>query len=77
MVLELAGKEQIAARRRVWQTLAVHTEEITAFCPACKTIETIFLEDNLLMPTQRFCQRGSQIYHNCGSVRPCCLLGVY
>ena len=76
MVLELAERQQIAARKRVWQTLAVRTEEITAFCPACKTMETLFLEDYHLMPTLRFSQRGNHIYHNCGSDKPCSIYGI-
>jgi len=76
MVLEVAERQRIASRRRVWQTLAVRTEEITAFCPACKTMETLFLEDYQLLPTQKFSQRGKQIYHNCGSGKPCSIYGI-
>lgn len=73
MPLMLAVEQDIAARRRIWQTLSVRTDEVIAFCPNCKTVETLFLEDFNLMPTQKFSQRGNQIYHSCGSDRPCCL----
>lgn len=77
MTLALAERQQIASRRRIWATLAVRTDEVTVFCPTCKTMETLFLEDYRLMPTQRFNQRGSQIFHNCGSDKPCTLYGVF
>jgi hypothetical protein len=46
-------------------------EEIMAFCPGCKALQTIWLNRNVLMPTQKFRQSGSRIYHNCGCQQPC------
>jgi hypothetical protein len=73
MPIVVTEGQKAAARKRVWQTLAIRVDEITAFCPNCKTLETLFLEDFQLMPTQKFSQRGNQIYHNCGSDKPCYL----
>ena len=73
MPIVLTEGQKAAARRRIWQTLAIRTDEITVFCPNCKTLETLFLEDFQLMPTQKFSQRGNQIYHNCGCDKPCYL----
>jgi hypothetical protein len=73
MPIVVTKGQKAAARKRVWQTLAIRVDEITAFCPNCKTLETLFLEDFQLMPTQKFSQRGNQIYHNCGSDKPCYL----
>jgi hypothetical protein len=47
------------------------TEEVTSFCPLCKSIETVWFEDGILMSTRKFSQRGNLIYHDCGSDRPC------
>jgi len=77
MPLAIAERQQIADRRRSWATLGVRTDEVTVFCPACKTMETIFLENYRLMPTQPFHQRGSHISHNCGSDKPCTLYGLF
>jgi hypothetical protein len=71
MSIVLGEGQKTAARRRIWQTLGVRTDEITVFCPNCKTLETVFLEDFQLMPTQKFSQSGDRIYHKCGSDKPC------
>jgi hypothetical protein len=47
------------------------TDEVLAFCPACKALQTVWLNGNTLLPTLKFTQVGSQIYHNCGSKEPC------
>jgi len=45
--------------------------EMVAFCPRCKTLETVwFVRDNL-MPTLKFFQEASRVYHDCGSREPC------
>jgi hypothetical protein len=46
-------------------------EDVTAFCPSCKSIETVWFENGVLLSTRKFSQRGNLIYHDCGSVRPC------
>jgi len=47
------------------------TEEVIAFCPRCKALQTVWLSGNTMMQTQKFSQVGNQIYHNCGSSQPC------
>ncbi len=46
-------------------------DEVMAFCPICKTHQTIFFEGNSMIPTRKFRQDGEQVYHDCSSVRPC------
>jgi hypothetical protein len=41
--------------------------ELVASCPKCKTFETLYFNGQKLTPTSRFKQRGSKVYHNCGS----------
>ena len=69
MVL-LAVKEERAsnipkAKYGVW------SGEAMAFCPHCKALQTIWINDGTLMPSRKFNQIGSQIYHDCGSSQPC------
>ena len=45
--------------------------ELTAFCPACKSLETIWFEDGRLLSTRKYRQEENQIFHDCGSDRPC------
>ena len=49
----------------------IHSGEATAFCPRCKTFQTVWIEGNTLMPTRKFYQIGNQIYHDCGSSQSC------
>ena len=58
-------------RKREFDFSSLRAKEITAFCPHCKTIETLWLGDNRLMETRKFSQMGRQIYHDCGGSEPC------
>lgn len=73
MPLLLAKEQRTGTGKRIWQRLAVRVDEVIAFCPKCKTLETLFFEGFRLTPTQKFIQKGSQIYHDCGSDEPCFL----
>jgi hypothetical protein len=46
-------------------------DEVIVVCPKCKTLETLWLSAGFLMPTRKFRQSGSQVYHDCGSIEPC------
>lgn len=46
-------------------------DELVAFCPKCKTFETVFFSDGGLMQTRKFIQEDARIYHDCGSREPC------
>jgi hypothetical protein len=63
--------------KRILKTRAgdnsLQTEEVIAFCPRCKALQTVWLQGNIMMPTRKFSQIGSRIYHNCGSSQPCIL----
>lgn len=45
--------------------------EAIVFCPRCKALQTVSLAGNMMMPTRKFTQKESQIYHDCGSSQPC------
>ncbi len=46
-------------------------EEVMAFCPQCKALQTVWLDGGALMSTRKFIQVGKNVYHNCGSNQPC------
>lgn len=48
-------------------------DEVIVVCPKCKTLETLWLSAGFLVPTRKFRQSGKQVYHDCGSIEPCCL----
>jgi hypothetical protein len=45
--------------------------EFMAFCPACKSFDTLWFDNGALLSTRKFHQQGDLIYHDCGSGRPC------
>jgi hypothetical protein len=47
------------------------TVEVVAICPKCKALQTIWVNDGVLMSTRKFAQVGGRIYHDCGSAQPC------
>ncbi len=49
----------------------VWSGEAVALCPQCKALQTVLINGNTLMPTRKFFQEGSLIYHDCGSSQPC------
>ena len=51
--------------------------EVMAFCPQCKALQAVWINGNALMPNRKFSQIGSQIYHECGSSRPCRLYNIW
>ena len=53
------------------------TDEVVAFCPGCKTLETLYLASGQLTPTRKFSQNDGHIYHDCGSIKPCQLYRSY
>jgi RecG-like helicase len=67
---EIASKKQTGLNETVPKR-PISSNEIVAFCPKCKTLETLYLEGANLAQTQKFNQRGNQIYHDCGSDKPC------
>jgi hypothetical protein len=47
------------------------TDEVMALCPACKSFEMVYLNNDKLIKNRKFTQFGSHIYHDCGSNYPC------
>ena len=72
MVLALAQHLQTRSLYRTTVSILPDIrDEIVAFCPGCKTLETLWFNNGWLMTTRKFNQRGKQIFHDCGTPEPC------
>jgi hypothetical protein len=58
-------------------TAGAVVEEVMAYCPACKAFQTLWFTKDQMTPTRKFSQRDGQVYHDCGSVKPCRLCRTY
>lgn len=74
MSIVIAQQQKSGATKEVRQSMAASTDELIAFCPKCKTFETLWFRRNVLIQTQKFNQRDARVYHDCGSNEPCHLL---
>ena len=45
--------------------------ECVVQCPKCKTMETVEIVGSRLLPCRKFYKKDGNIYHDCGSDRPC------
>lgn len=59
---------------RIKESSAEHPDELIAFCPKCKTLETLWFIGEVLVHTRKFAQSGEHVFHDCGSEQPCRLL---
>lgn len=71
MVLELAHTLQIKPSNGMAEGFPPDACELVAFCPGCKTMETLWFNGDCLMQTHKFNQRGEQVFHDCGTSEPC------
>jgi len=67
-------EERTRTTNEVPRSMPVATDELIAFCPKCKTMETLWFSGNTLVQTRKFSQDGPHVYHDCGSDEPCRLL---
>ena len=74
MSIVIAQQQKSGATKGVRQSMAASTDELIAFCPKCKTFETLWFTADVLMQTRKFSQEGGRVYHDCGSNGPCRLL---
>ncbi len=51
--------------------------EVIVSCPGCAAFETLWFRDRMMIPTMKFTQRRSGIYHDCGTKKPCRLFRVW
>lgn len=74
MSIVIAQQQKSGTTREVRQSMAASVDELVAFCPKCKTFETLWFRGDVLMQTRRFSQKDTRVYHDCGSNEPCHLL---
>ena len=53
------------------------SDEVVAFCPVCKAFQTLWFTTGRLIQTRKFSQYGDQVYHDCGSNKPCRLYRTF
>jgi hypothetical protein len=71
MVLALAQRPQPQSLNRTAVSFLPDVRELVAFCPGCKTLETLWFNNGRLTPTRKFNQQGEQVFHDCGTQKPC------
>ncbi len=69
------GPGSKAPGKALWKVDAP-AREIVAFCPKCKALETLTYGKEGIVPTSKFTQRGTAVYHGCGSEIPCRLYSL-
>ncbi|MFC2022785.1 hypothetical protein ACFLTL_01300 [Chloroflexota bacterium] len=69
--------ERRKTTRRGSRIIEADTSGIVAFCPKCKTLETLWFACDILIQTTRFHQNSGRVYHECGSVEPCHLYRTF
>jgi len=77
MPVELLKPQPRRVTNHVGATISSRTDEAVAFCPGCKTLETLYLSSGQLTLTRKFSQNDGHIYHDCGSIEPCKLYRLY
>ena len=71
MTLTLNKRQKPVIVNQVGQRAVFRLDEAVAVCPKCKAVQTVCFFENRLMQTRKFSQKGSQIFHDCGSTAPC------
>ncbi len=62
---------------RLRQSMMAGTNEVLAYCPKCKTFETLCFTGGVMVPTRKFYQNSNQVYHDCSSEEPCRLFPYF
>jgi hypothetical protein len=72
----MTGAQRTSRAKACWIINDVGPREVVAFCPGCKTMETLSLNSEGMARTRRFTQRGDEVYHACGSGMSCRLYSL-
>ncbi|MDO8567292.1 MAG: hypothetical protein Q7R57_01095 [Dehalococcoidales bacterium] len=68
--------EVVRVPRRKILAVPAYTDEVTAFCPKCMTMETLYFSEDGLMPSRRFHQEGKKGNYDCGAQVSCRLFRI-
>lgn len=77
MSIVIAQKQKYGATKEVQKSTIAATHELIAFCPKCKTLETLWFTGDVLLQTRKFSQKDTRVYHDCGSSEPCRLFPAW
>lgn len=77
MSIVIAQKRKSIAKKEVQKSTIASADEVVAFCPKCKTLETLWFTGDVLVQTQKFSQKDARVYHDCGSNEPCRLFPCF
>jgi len=77
MPVGLLKLEPLEVKNNIRANVCSRIDEVAAFCPVCKTLETLYLSNGQLTLTRKFIQNDGHIYHDCGSIQPCQLYCLY
>ena len=77
MPIAFLKRKTLGVTNDVGAIISSKTDEVVAFCPRCKTLETLYLSSGQLTPTRKFSQNDGHIYHDCGGLKPCQLYRSY
>ena len=71
MVLSLTESKQKRYSDNSRESHTTGTDELVAFCPGCKALETLWFSNGKVALSRKFNQQSSQVYHDCGTSEPC------
>ncbi len=71
MGLVLAKSPQTQSLNRKAVRFLPDVHELVVLCPGCKTLETLWFNNRVLMQTRKFNQQGEPVFHGCGTPGPC------
>ena len=71
MSITLIHSKQGNGQKEIGRHIGAESNEFTILCPKCCAFETVCFIDDMLVPTKKFSQADSRIYHDCGSNEPC------
>ena len=77
MAVALMKRENPTIANNAKAIMPSKSDEAVAFCPRCKTLETLYFLRGHLIPTRKFSQNDGHIYHDCGSYTPCRLYRTF
>jgi hypothetical protein len=77
MPVVIAQQQESGTIKEAGQSKVVRADEVIAFCPKCKTFETLWFTSGVLEQTRKFSQEGARLYHDCGSNEPCRLFARF
>jgi hypothetical protein len=77
MSIVLTQLRQSSSKKETVQIKAAEADEFMVFCPKCGTLETVWFVENMLVPTPKFSQEDTRVYHDCGSDTSCHLYRTF